>query len=236
MKKVLTIIGLSAVASLGYSQGTVEVDSSSAAFAMYTNTAVSTFAGGNESGGTSGKTATTASGFDYILLDQVYSASASANPLDAGWVNSGVTAKNLPAVGGISGLGGTAGTTAANWGAPTANNYTDSTLDSYLLVGWSSNLGTTWATVSAELASNWSTINGAGYFFGESAIGSAYSGGGVSSPTLGQVNLLAGVSTPAPGGLTSGFTMYSVDAIPEPASMALIGLGSLGLLALRRKK
>ena len=243
MKKILSILALGAVASVGYSQGTVQVYSIAAGNAIYTNSALSVFAGGSGNGGTSGKTASAANGFYYTLLCQAYSPSITTNnPAATGWLQSGILATNYSGVaGGIKGNGGNAGaaTTGSVWGAPTAGNYSDGTLNNFVLVGWSSNLGSTWATVSGELAAGWGNIAGYNsantYFFGVSALGNGYAGAGPNSLPAPDV---FGVTTGMPGGLAGGFSLYSVApvVVPEPATLAMAALGGASLLLFRRRK
>jgi hypothetical protein len=211
MKKILTILALAGSVTLGYSQGLVTFSTISGTYAMSTNSMPSPGIGG-----VVGKAGTAANGYYYALLTQTYTGAASstinANPL-TGWTFSGAMATNSPAIaGGVA--GGTA--TIAGW-TPGTTEYVE-------VVGWSANLGTTWAQVSSELQSgNW-TASG---FFGNSVVGDIASGG-AGSP--------AGPSNPlfTPTGIGSGFEMFAT--VPEPTTVALIGLGGLGLAMIRRRK
>jgi hypothetical protein len=88
-------------------------------------------------------------------------------------------------------------------------------------------LGSDYATVLAEYQSGqWV---GSGYF-GYSAAGSVTSGGVGTPPSNGN---------PLFGGTgISGFDLYAVGGtvVPEPTTIALIGLGGLGLAMIRRRK
>jgi len=107
--------------------------------------------------------------------------------------------------------------TAANW----ANGLT-----AYdIVVGWSSTEGTTWAQISAAITgNNWANVGpSATSVFGYSLTGQTTS---ATSPANGA-SVWSGIS--------GGFVLQQV-AVPEPATIALAGLGGLSLLALRRKK
>jgi hypothetical protein len=87
---------------------------------------------------------------------------------------------------------------------------------SYEVAAWESSLGPTFNAA-------WLTTHPNG-LFGVSAVGSGVAGGGAQSlPTL---QLFGGT------GITAGFTLTSV---PEPTSMALVGLGAAALLIFRRR-
>jgi hypothetical protein len=86
---------------------------------------------------------------------QAQAANLAANPTAVSlWTDSLVsgTAGAGLSVGEVNGLGGALGTTAANWVAPSSPAYTSGGLDYYVIVGWSSTLGSSWSQVSAEAA------------------------------------------------------------------------------------
>lgn len=216
MKKLLTILALASATTLLHAQGLVYMFGNTK---VSTNTAVSTFVGGSQAGGVSGLTAGSASGqvYDYALLYASYGSGSSPALTAAGlansWTYSGVTATNYTTAGSMFSPGSSGGTAASNW-ASGATNYV-------VVVGWSSNLGSSWATVSQELLNNsWTT---AGYF-GVSTVGYIAAGGGTSPATA----VFGGTGVPL-----GSLTLY---AVPEPATMALVAVGGLGLMAIRRRK
>jgi len=236
MKKILTILSIGALATMSYAQGTITINSSAAAYAMYTNSAVGVNFGGPGTGGVSGKTAAGASNFYYQLLIQSYTGLGVVdNPNAAnGWVSAGglALANSSPiAAGGIAGPGGASGAAVSNWGAPTGGSASAGGTEMYyMLVGWSSSLGNSWTTVYNDIVNNtWSGNNEVGW----SAVGYGYSGGGPQSVPAPSV---FGVTASEPGGFTSGITLYATPSIPEPSTLALAGLGSLSLLLFRRRK
>jgi len=99
---------------------------------------------------------------------------------------------------------------------------------SFVIVGWSSNIGSTLASVETYLAGNTGGVVGTGYF-GESAISVPVQiGDGNKITTPG----LTGTTT----GLIPGFTLGQVVVTPEPSTIALGAMGVASLLAFRRKK
>jgi hypothetical protein len=153
------------------------------------------------------------------------------------WTDTAISGANYTvANGGVTGLGGAAGTTAANWGAPTGASYATGSIDYYVIVGWSANLGSSWSTLASEIeGSGFGSISGVP-FFGESAVAYNYSGGGPSA--LPPVSLWA--TSAATGLAGSGFSTsqqaLTLYAMPEPTTIALAGLGGLSMLFLRRRK
>lgn len=221
MKKILAILSLAAVTTLCNAQGNIYFYSFSG---MQTNTAKSSFIGGTESGGAGGVTMSAAGSYYYTLLLSSTDP-GSTDPLTAGWtqaiysnttstVTSPFSGNNYPGIAGaFEGPNGTASTTIANWGAGVS--------DYFMVVGWSANLGSDWATVSAELAGDSWVTQG---YFGVSSEGHLASGLGGTSPAT---SLIGG----GPGQV-GVFTLY---AVPEPTTLALAGLGGMALLAFRRK-
>ena len=241
MKKIIALSILAVAPAIVQAQGTIEVYSISATYASYTNTAVSSYVSGNQTGGTSGKAALpptgTASYYDYALLAGSLNTSLAGTAPSASYLEglsvavSGIT--NFYVAGGLAGPGHNVGAPVqiGSWAAP-ANSYTDGTgvEMNYVLVGWSSSLGSSWSTIESDLANDtW----GAGGYFGASTIGYGYVGGGANSLSAPSI---FGVSTAEPGGLAAGPTLYDIPPVPEPTTLALSALGGLSLLAFRRKK
>jgi hypothetical protein len=246
MKKlIITTLSLVAGTVLLHAQGTVKFYNTATTFYVSTNTTLSTYSGGTQGVSNAGPTfgsianpASTGKGYYYELLTAAYS--GTLNSTDIGnaavralWTDTGAVATNSPGAGGLAGPGGNNGAPIANWAsAPSSGSaYTDGTEMQFMIVGWSANLGSSWGVVQGELASR--TWNATGYF-GISAAGFGYSGGGGSTPL--PVTSLFGVTSGMPGGLAAGFQLDQVQAVPEPATMALVGLGGLALLAFRRRQ
>jgi len=218
MKKIIaTLIMAAGVYTYSQAQGTVAVYNIGGANGNSTNTTLSPYVtGGTQGSVASGLAGTAANGFYYALLYATYGGAAPAgNPTSSSW-NLGMMATNYLTAGGIRGTGGSTGAGIAGWAGGTTN-YIE-------LVGWSANLGTTWAQVSAQVNNNWSTT---GYF-------------GVSS-----VGFIAAASSPSPAtsifggtGLPGGITMFQVQpvVVPEPTTLALAGLSGASLLLFRRRK
>jgi len=233
MKKlVLTGLALVAGAALSYAQGTIT---------MSVGTANEVQTNGTSLAGAGG------TGWTYEVLDM---SQAAYNGLTSGqqagvynlinnqsdfslWTDAGVsgTGNSLHA-GGITSSGAAA---TQNWAAPTGLTYSTGTIDYYTILGWNASLGT-WATVQSELTAG--TLGGSGWF-GQSAVAYNYSGGGPNG--LAAVNLFATTAQTqlaGSGGLPAvgGIVLNSLTPVPEPATLALAGLGGISMLFLRRRK
>ena len=243
MKKLLTAtLCLAAGTMLLQAQGLIKINQTGV---VRTNTAYSSFSGGNETGGVNAAMPNLASGkifYFQLLLAPMNTFTAnthsSTNPLASGWYapTAYPLATNSP-VGAISGAGGASGAGVATWtpGDASATADTQGTEMDFLLVGWSANLGTSWATVSGLLNNGfagWSIPNA---FFGVSQMGWGWPGGSGTPATAAQA--LFGVTATMPGGLstTVPFQLFQVN-VPEPSTIALAGLGGLAMLMLRRRK
>jgi hypothetical protein len=131
--------------------------------------------------------------------------------LDASWTFSGAYATNTAfEAGGLT--GGVAAITA--W-APGTTDYVE-------VVGWSANMGVTWAAVEALIKSGNLTSSD---LWGNSAVGYITSGNYGPTPSPSPPLFSA-------TGIPAGFVLSSV---PEPTTVALIGLGGLGLAMIRRR-
>jgi len=236
MKKLLSIASSLIIGTaMLHAQGTVIF--SAPTLGILTNTAPSHFAGGNETGGISGKTAGDSGSFTYALFIQTFTgtlSSTATNPLVNGWMLA--TSGGIPVMGtnrstfsgSLLGPGGLSGVAIDGWALPTDGSYSSSGREYFLMAGWSSSLGSTWATFSPVLASGFASASGPG-FFGVSTIGNAYAGGANSLSPQSLFSL--SVVTPVP---VTPFTLYAV--VPEPTTMALAGLGGLAVLLFRRRK
>jgi len=230
MKKlVLTALALVAGAALSYAQGTVT---------MSVGTANEVQTNGTSLAGAGG------TGWLYEVLDMTQSAYTGLSSAQQAGAYSLLTHQNdfsLWTDSGVSGSGNSlhaggitsgASVAATGWAAPSGGTYSTAGIDYYTILGWNASLGT-WATIQSELSAG--TLGGNGWF-GQSVVAYNYSGGGGSG--LGAVGLFSGSAQtglagsgglPAVGGLV-------LNPIPEPATLALAGLGGLSMLFLRRRK
>jgi len=242
MKKVLvTLFSITAGAALVHAQGFLQLTSGTT-FGITTNTGTfgATTTPDQADGYStiiSGKTlpqATAPLGFYYALLftpTGVGSSGDLANLNDGNWVQLAIDLSGTP---GAALLGtnsaGLAGNFAAQGGGnsisalgatplPNGSAFNNGTTYSVALVGWSSNLGSSWTAVSAELQSGvWSAAGNFGY-------------------VVASVNPSAAAPGNSPTGMfgNNSLTLYSVP-VPEPTTIALAGLGGLSMLFLRRRK
>jgi hypothetical protein len=224
MKKLITTLVLVSIASGVFAQG--QVSWANLAGLISTNTggiAYPKFPGG------SGPIGPAANGYYFTLLFDTATIPANNNPLTTGWTQ--MTIDGVPVI-------GTNSSTAGDMMGPKGNgtmlpdNWAAGQSGSFIIVGWSADLGTTWFTVADELVADWDGIAGDTgnnlYWFGVSTIGN---GTPTASPSPGY-NLWAGPGAP-------GFTLVLNEVgvfIPEPGTLALTALGGASLLLFRRKK
>jgi hypothetical protein len=223
MKKILTIISLVAVTTLLHAQGYIEFYGSAAN--IQTNTAIGTFFGGPGTGGTSGKTSAASTGqvFDYILLYETTALSGNSAPTNSAWSpvlafgggSFGDLSMTNNLVGTISGPSGSAGQQV---------NLASTSTYSVELVGWTANLGTFANVLSVITAGGASQL---GYYLGWTTVGSITP---FATPGAGDPTLFANTWS------NGTMVLNQVAVVPEPASIALAGLGGLSLLLFRRRK
>jgi len=239
MKKVLiTSVCALAMAGSAFAQGKINWSTISAsAFTAQTNaTSYSPLFGGGSAGGATGSTAAVAGLYNYALLFNGTSVPVSGAGVAApttlaglsGWTESGLTAANSASAGRAAPNNPT---TSATMPVPWASGVTQNVM----IVGWSANLGATWATALATLNSAVALGNVVGNaFFGMSSTGYIAAGG--ADPGVFAIGTSdVGFGLPVKSLLTQLY-LVPVTPVPEPATIALAGLGGLALLALRRKK
>jgi len=241
MKKTLITLAISGLSVAGFAQGIVTWNSVAGFLQVQTNdTVYSSFEPTSGAGALSGTVGVTTgnannaglgyggAGYYYELLA---SASAVASPSSVaglgGWSDTGLSGVNATGAGKMLQNNPSTGATAANWAAGAASGI--------VLVGWSANLGGSWAVASSNLV-NWATAsaNVAGTaYFGVSSFGTITSGTAPPGPQLfgsgaGQIN--SGAAAPMQ------LDALAVASVPEPGTLALAAIGGASLLLFRRKK
>jgi len=220
MKKlILTAIGLIAGATLVQAQGYIEFFGSVAA--INTNSAASYLNSGSAVG--QGKIAG-AGAYDFALLVATNSVGLTANPLNTDWTlvtedgGAALQGSNGGAPGSLTGPGTSSGIQ-VDLAAGTAY--------SVELVGWSAALGASWSTVSGLLADGFAGQQNADLSFGSTGIGTITP---FATPGTGDPTIFPTVYS------NGSFVLFSATPVPEPATLALAGLGGLSMLFLRRRK
>jgi hypothetical protein len=248
MKKlILTTLAVAGVSSLAFAQGYVNWNGSPGAFVVAQTNSVNysslstTLGGGAATGQATGGQGNTCSTSVYYY-ELLYSTVDTTTPTTLTDLTANWTATGFLTVNSTIANNGRLGTPLAPTTADEILAYPSATAPSwsFMLVGWSSNLGTTWAgagNVESELE-NWQTagssIVGASYF-GESYVGQT----ALSTSSTAGTTVFAASQTP--GGLISNPTgsplvLSELAATPEPATFALAALGGASLLLFRRRK
>ena len=239
MKKILTTLVASCLTVAAFAQGTVNWtgvagffngQTNGTAFSPFVSSAGATLSGtlGNTLGNNTANNALLGyTGYYYALLT---SASAVAPTTIAGLQAlgiTGLTATNGAASNGrIIQVAGTTARSASGWALGGSTNV--------VLVGWSGNIGTTFAAALGNLQ-NWAAFSQTltqPAFFGLSSVGTLTSGTAdpgvvVFGASAGQIN----------NGSAAPEQLLQLGApVPEPGTMALAALGGASLLLFRRKK
>jgi hypothetical protein len=233
MKKlVLTTVFALAVTGAALAQGFVNWGSAPfGSITAQTNTSASPLFGGSGTGGVAGVTlGAQSTGFYYELLYTSYSGGGALPTIPdlaalLTWKDTGLSATNSNTAGRIQVVNGNSAA-AVPWAAGVT--------DSIVVVGWSANLGTSWLAVSNLLSTQ--TVFADGSFFGVSTTGFIAAGSSsVAGATVFNNAPVAGTGTPIFSLLTPLYALPTV-VVPEPATMAFMGLGGLSLLLFRRRK
>jgi hypothetical protein len=241
MKKLtLTIVCAVATTGAAFAQGNVNWSAISfASVTMQTNsTQISPlFGGGSIAGGAVGNTvgyASLGTGYYYELLyNTSFSGSQVPVPTTLGqlatWWDTGLEASNSTTTSRLSPMNGALGVQVP---------WSPGTTDNIVLVGWSSNMGSSWASVS-NILQNWETddvnYNSGECFFGTTKL-TGYTTTVATSVSVG-VTIIgnSAQTTGLPIGNSTLSQLYLLPA-PEPATCALLGLGGLSMLLFRRRK
>jgi hypothetical protein len=227
MKKILAIIALASVAAASVQAQGLVIFGNGSTSRINTNAVAS--------GGAIGLTSATANSFYYALF---YSTSATAvggstasvsGPSANGYVfnaaNAASWTQTTTGLANNTSAGRFLSSSADANSATIVNGLTGGSSASFVVLGWSANLGSTVSALEASLAAtSWTGLA----FMGESNVsGLLTAGDGNLIPTP----ALFGPSAPAMQAFTLG-----VLSVPEPGTLALAALGVSSLLMLRRKK
>jgi len=230
MKKLAVTLSVLAVAAGAFAQGSVSVNNSGTTLFSTNGAAVSA--------GTGSTSSSSVTRFFYEVLtapSTVTTVDSSLQALLSGpWSDTSQGGGNSGIAGRENGLG----TTVQNWAVGVQQ--------SFVVVGWSANLGTTWAQVSVELSgatlsggkwtggsfSTTDTLNG---YLGATVVGVRQAGGVVGTTTIATPGLFGSAADAQGTPITTGTALFVVPT-PEPTSMALAGLGIAAGLVLRRRK
>ncbi len=214
MKNLLTIATLFSAASLSFGQGIID-------FENFNNSPVST------SGPTTGLISGPVGSYYFALMQGFINATSIDATLDngtslanGGWIFSGNLAKNTSTPGLLNG-----------------NYTTDPGVDiiggpsgypeNFAVIGWSANIGTTYADAKAWW-NNGNPNSGQSGYFGISDIAQDVLVGGNPYP-------VPTIFGPTPGGEIQGFTL-NYYSVPEPSTFALAGLGVVAFLAFGHRR
>ena len=243
-KTILSVVFSSLIAAGAFGQGYINWASANPTYLtfQYNSTPYSSLGGvlgtGGSTGGGQQALVPTTGGFYYQMLYNTTASTAAPTTLSAltAWSDQTRDSSGSPAI-----LQATASTTSAGYailGGSTSYqvNWAHGTTYSVMMVGWSANLGTTYAAALANMnnwATDWSTVTGNGAtqaFFGVSSAGNFNPASG--SPGTSPFGPSGGlINSPN----TQLFELAPVSA-PEPGTMALAALGGASLLLFRRRK
>jgi hypothetical protein len=228
MKKLAIAACLLATAAVAFGQGSVNMNNSTTS-RFQTN--------GLAAGVGSGNTASLAGPYYFQVLTAPSGTVAPDTSLQA--LLSGPWSDT-----GLKGVAGNLGLETS--GSQVANFWAAGVFQQYVLVGWSANIASDWAGLAAKLAgaslagNQWSggglsTTNGLNGFLGATGMGLRQAGGVTTQGTL-PVPLLFATAADAQGTPLNGATALWVVPVPEPTTMALVGLGAASLMIFRRRK
>jgi len=248
MKKLtLTIICALAMTGVAFAQGTVNWSTISA-FTMTAQTNSTQWSpvfpslegsatGSGAIGDVAGNVSyASGSGFYFELLyNTSFTGSQVAAPdaatlLGGTWLDTGLTATNSSIPGRLASVNPSLSATVP-WSSGTTNNI--------MLVGWSANLGSSWTTVSNDLATYlFLSYTTGDIFFGESATGyisPSATGASFGTAVFGTAATSQGL--PINSLNTQLYILPATTTLaPEPSTIALAGLGGFSLLLFRRRK